>query len=609
MQDEYDEATPETAHISRRNFLKGAALAGAGALGAGSLVACANPSEGESSTTEGAPGVSTNADVERYADGWVDTPATAPIPPVEPPAAWDKEADIVVVGGGGGGLMAALCLAKAGKSVVLLEKADMIGGSTGEAMLWVVYGGVPRLWGDWGMYGTPYSHEQTLRQNLEHYEYSVDYDLCDAMLKAGPKAVEAALDAGIDLVDYLWQFYGDGAASSGLIVPREYAASLGTTQQPICNGLKDAAEAAGVEIAYLTPAKSLVVENGRVLGVLAVDNATGADTYYKGSTAIVLTAGGIGANRDLLKRYVPVCGVGAATATVMPTTTGECIRMGLGLGAGIAGRDAFSVRDGGIEPPADAVSMYRSMFDGGEALCRQPWLGFNARGERLHYFTTDTPDMIEIGNTEKYTCMQDMSTFGNRRIVVFDSDFEEHVTNFNESGARSLYEPGGKQLSESQSGLSKAVNDSDWREGLQRGLDGGYIKKADTLEELASQLEVEVAIVKKCVDEWNAACESGEAEELWGYRDTWLIPIKNPPFYGAKTGAAVQGTGAGLLVNASMQVLTEEAEVIPGLYAGFQTAGGFGGWLFNDMGMFGGAGGSYTGGYMAYEGILANESS
>jgi hypothetical protein len=599
----------ETSGISRRNFLKGAAFAGAAAMGVGALAGC---SDGTSATQTG--GGTSNAsdagktdDFTRYADGWVDTPNTAPIPPVDPPAAWDKEADVVIVGGSGGGLMAAFKLAKEGFSVVLIEKADVVGGSTGEAMLWSHLGGVEKIWGDWGRFGTPYSLEATYDGMMATFEYGMNPQMLRAMLTAGPKAVDAALETGIELVDYMWHLYGE-SVNSGLIVPTGTEDFMGTGQQPICNALRDSAEAEGAEILYLTPAKTLVVSDGRVIGVVATSGETGEDVFLHGTKAVLFTAGGIGCNRDMLLRYTPFCGVGAATSTLMPTTTGECTRMGLALGAGITGIDTFSVRDGGIEPPEGSASMFRSMFDGGEALFRQPWFGFNARGERLHYFTTDTPDMQKIGHAEKYTCMSDMSTFGNRRIVVFDGDYEERVKVFNESGARTLYDPAGaKKMPELQKSLSKAVNDADWREGLERGLEVGYIKKADTLEDLAVQLGLHPDVAAKAIDEWNTICEKGEDNPTWGYESKWLFPIKTPPFYGAKVSAAVQGTGAGLLINTDMQVLTEDGEVIPGLYAGWQTAGGFGPGHFNDMGMYGGAGSSFTGGFMAYEGILANE--
>ena len=45
-------------------------------------------------------------------------------------ADWDREADVVVLGTGAGGLLAALSAHEAGASVCVLEKADLIGGTT-----------------------------------------------------------------------------------------------------------------------------------------------------------------------------------------------------------------------------------------------------------------------------------------------------------------------------------------------------------------------------------------------------------------------------------------------------------------------------------------------
>lgn len=590
--------------ISRRFFLKGAALTGVATVGITALGGCANEAEKKddsSAHAETTPATS----AERWPDGWVDTENTSPIPPVEPPASWDKEADVVIVGGGGGGVMAAYTLAREGLSVILLEKAERIGGSTAEAMVWCSDGGSTRLWKDgWSRDATPFSVEATTEFYMQLFENSADRELIRTMVAAGPKSIDACLDAGIELVDYFWQFSPD--INSGLLIPKNAEGTLGTAQLPICEGLESGAISHGAEIVTLTPAKTLVADEGRVVGVIGTSNETGEDISFHAKKAVLLTAGGIGCNRDMLLRYIPVCGVGAATATVMPMTTGECIRMGLGLDAAISGLDTFSVRDGGIELPKNAATMFRSMYDGGEALFRQPWLGFNALGERLHYWTTNTTDLHAMGKAEEYTSLGDMCTFGHRRIVVFDSGYEEHVKNFKESSARTLFDPETNPIKELQL-RSAAINDTDWRDGLQRGIDGGYIFKADTLEELAELLEVNPEVVKGTVEEWNTACENGEDESYLGYKPEWLIPVKNPPFYAAKTSGAIQGTGAGLRVNADMQVITTKGDVIPGLYAGFQTAGDFGGSLFGGTGCQGGAGGSYVGGYMAYEGIMKNE--
>src|ERR1700759_3209004 len=46
------------------------------------------------------------------------------------PESWDAEADLVVIGSGGGGLTGATVAAAEGADVIVLEKSDLVGGTT-----------------------------------------------------------------------------------------------------------------------------------------------------------------------------------------------------------------------------------------------------------------------------------------------------------------------------------------------------------------------------------------------------------------------------------------------------------------------------------------------
>ena len=52
---------------------------------------------------------------------------------------WDTTVDLVIIGSGGGGMVAALTAADAGASALVLEKQELIGGSTcmSGGILWV----------------------------------------------------------------------------------------------------------------------------------------------------------------------------------------------------------------------------------------------------------------------------------------------------------------------------------------------------------------------------------------------------------------------------------------------------------------------------------------
>ena len=115
----------------------------------------------------------------------------------------------------------------------------------------------------------------------------------------------------------------------------------------------------------------------------------------------------------------------------------------------------------------------------------------------------------------------------------------------------------------------------DWRNAFQIMVDAGAVKECDTIEELEQELGLREGVLVKAVEDWNKACEAGEdSVPTYKYDPEWLIPIGDPPYYGAKIGGNLFATKCGLRINPQMQVIDVEGAVIEGLYAGWHTAGG-----------------------------------
>ncbi|MNH10593.1 3-oxosteroid 1-dehydrogenase [compost metagenome] len=105
--------------------------------------------------------------------------------------------------------------------------------------------------------------------------------------------------------------------------------------------------------------------------------------------------------------------------------------------------------------------------------------------------------------------------------------------------------------------------------------------KADSLAALAAQIGVDRAGLEQTVQKMNAYARSGvDADFGRGgnvfdryYGDSnvkpnpCLAPLSKGPYYAMRLDAGDIGTKGGLLTNEHAQVVSQDGEVIPGLYA------------------------------------------
>jgi 3-oxosteroid 1-dehydrogenase len=124
-------------------------------------------------------------------------------------------------------------------------------------------------------------------------------------------------------------------------------------------------------------------------------------------------------------------------------------------------------------------------------------------------------------------------------------------------------------------------------------IETGYLKQADSVEELAKVIKVDPAVLKATVDRWNGFVDKGVDEDFHrGERayDNWLGDpffkdgpnksmgrIAKGPFYAVDVIPGDVSTFGGAVTDAHSRVVRRDGSVIPGLYAaGVATASAMG---------------------------------
>jgi succinate dehydrogenase/fumarate reductase flavoprotein subunit len=109
----------------------------------------------------------------------------------------------------------------------------------------------------------------------------------------------------------------------------------------------------------------------------------------------------------------------------------------------------------------------------------------------------------------------------------------------------------------------------------------GYFFSADTIEELARRIVNEYQWrpmpperLRQTVERYNSFVDSGADADF--KKPAPIHKVATPPFYAAWHTPALHDSYTGIRINTTGQVLDLRGNVIPGLYACGDSAGGFG---------------------------------
>lgn len=429
--------------------------------------------------------------------------------PTDAPAQWDATYQVVIIGAGGGGLGAAVSAAQNGqKGIVVLEKMPFPGGNT------AICGG--------GMNAVDDERQkaQGIKDSTDlHFEHTIkggDYRgnpvLIRELVENAPDTVKWLESIGVKFKPKLYQVYGS-------LYLRGHA-PYGSLGADYIKALVEKCREYGIPIETNTKVVSVIREtpfSGKVLGVEVIKN--GKPFYIQATKAVIVAAGGFGANKEMRALHDPR--MANLTTTNHVGATGDLIPLLVDIGADLTGMDHIQCNPGCPPGRTHRVPIHQ--------------------GGRF----------IIVGKDGRRFIRED-----ERRDVIRDAV---------------LAQPNATAWGVLDQTRFDMINQGQ-KEAAYKGLETGDCWKANTIEELAKKMGVDPQGLKKQVDEFNEGVK--EKKDKLGKYERNLFPIVNPPFWGAYVGMSVHHTMGGVVINKESQVLDRKGQVIPDLYAVGEVTGG-----------------------------------
>ncbi|QSX09432.1 FAD-binding protein [Alkalibacter rhizosphaerae] len=476
-----------------------------------------------------------NAKEEKKKYSWETIPA--PIPEEE--IVETLEADVAIVGGGIAGLGTGARCTEQGLSVIVVEKyKGLVARGAHIASL------DSRVMRE---HGITIDKEQFARDWMRICGSRVNEDLLWLYINKSEEAFEWLLDlAEGEVIPLLFGGNYKGPdfteyAGTHFIVRTENSRYKYNGAMLMCEILQDKILAGGNQIVRNTRVEQLEKEGDRVVAFIA-KGEDGKYRRYRGNKAVVLATGDIGGNPEMLEAFSPL-GLKPKRNGYYPPglNTGDGHKMAYWAGA------AF-------EDPAWALSLHLIAY----SLYAFFFLHVNRQGKR--FMNEDT-----WVQAKAIRCL--MQPEGDWAYSIFDAKW------FDEVGER--VNIAGGQFSEPLGAIygQEWSKDNGIDQAIERYVKKGTCFKADTLEELAEQMEVPVENLKATVARYNELYQQGKDLD-YGKRPELLTSIDKPPYYALKWGPALLNVHGGVIIDPKMRVMDKNDRPIPGLLAVGNVSGG-----------------------------------
>ncbi len=529
------------------------------------------------------------------------------------PTQWTHEADVVVIGGGACGLPASIVAREAGASVILVDAQPHVGGHARCSGGNMPLGGGTSVQKRYGLQDTPDLVFQDLTDwsvvqpnGFPDYRYN-DREILRAFADNSAATFEFLLAHGVVYVDKPPDRQGGSSVGNSVlrtmhVAPMDWpliqtgAPANGNARTTMSSGngltqpLEAAARKAGVEFLLehkMTGIHRETLNSGRVLGIAADNNGTKVN--IRARKAVIIATGGSTGNVNFRRMFDPrlteeYCGL-AGMPYSNQDASGELAAMG--INASLWGLSNFTSETGsGITKPGQIGCQYgyvnlhwtptSPMFSQARAtgLHVSDWqdvITVNMLGKRFY----DETGRQFTANSYKGVDPYSHGSYLNAKNVRFDPN---NWINAAMAGIGDGHNGGGPIWAIFD---AAAVEREKWDpKPPSVDIDGGFFFAADTVAELAKKIKMKYQRVamppeslERTVGDYNGFVQLGRDFDFGKPRP--LYRIAKPPFYAAWCTPVLHDTRAGLRINGKMQVVDMNGEIIPGLYCGGESAGGF----------------------------------
>jgi succinate dehydrogenase/fumarate reductase flavoprotein subunit len=444
---------------------------------------------------------------------------------------WDKSTDVVVIGFGGAGVATAVTAYDLGCDVVIVEKAPqgLHGGNTRVA-------------------AQGYLNTSSEEKAITYFNaLSGPYPVPQQMVKIW--AQEMCLNNG-----WLAEQGGD---------PQEHQQQPAGIEFPELPGADCAHKfhdgdilgyaktwerfesfvlARDIEVLYESPARKLIQNptTKEIIGVTVQQGDTSIN--IKARKGVVLCCGGFENNPEMIRNFLP--GVPVCYPSGTPFNEGDGITMAMEVGADLWHMNNFAGPSMALKVPEFPATMslqalhFSKVFPGGMIV-----VGTDGKRFGDEKYKTRHGKVLVNGT---WRALQVPS----KMFMIFDHTMMT---------AAPLYRK------EPNRGWTPIMDRYDWSDSNEAEVERGWIKKADSLAELANMVELDADELQQTVSRWNEQVRAGKDDDFG--RTLMLEPFGNGPFYAIELAPSMINTQGGPRRNEASRVLQPNGEPLPRLYS------------------------------------------